>query len=200
MVGRVLGAGGDLGVELTDDVVRLVGVDDLDARGGLQTLGDVVRARGHQLLIFVEDTDAWAMSDLDAEELPRQFFSQVLRPLVSDTDVAVAVAVQTAWETFEEFAELRERAVVVAEMPAARSQEEAERMMRAVLGRRMERALDACHPVHAAFTDAAIEMLGHEALKSRGFRSPLALVRDAFDRHADALPDRIDRTNLLDTL
>jgi hypothetical protein len=43
-------------------------------------------------------------------------------------------------------------------------------------------------------------MLARWTHESRGFRLALMRVRDALDRNADALPERIDTEHLLDAL
>jgi hypothetical protein len=200
VVARVFGSGGDVGVDLAGDVVSIVGADDLDNRGGLRTLGDVVRERGYELIVMVEDTDAWA-SAADGQGLAEHFFRSVVRPLANEVHIGVAVAVQTVWDALPEFADLRERAVTVAEMPSAASAEAATPFVTGVLSRRIARALGSDEYLATdAFTDAAIEMLARWTHESRGFRLALMRVRDALDRNADALPERIDTEHLLDAL
>jgi hypothetical protein len=195
---RILGTGGEVALDLARDVVTLAGAEVLDNRGGLRTLCDFARARGYELIVIVEDTDAWAVSD-EGLSLARAFFSTVLRPLVNEVDVAVAVAAHTRWSDVPELVDVLERAVSAPVMPAAQTPDEGAGMVAKVLARRIERALDEPHPVGSAFTDEAIQMLGHQTWECRGLRRPLTRVRDAFDRHADALPERIGSEHLLDT-
>jgi AAA ATPase domain len=206
LIAAIPGLRGELGFELASDIVSIVGKQRLDGRGGLKTLGDIVRARDHELVVFVEDTDALAYGEQD---LAAQFFGSVVRPLSADTDVGVAIAVQSRWvegdAALGEAAAALERAVTAAWMPVATSDTHGRQMVEIVLERRVLRALDEPAAlgepaVRALFSDDALQVLGHELRATGSFRRPLAMVRDALDRHAEDLPDRLERTHLLETL
>lgn len=194
------GAQAEAGFELASDVVSIVGKARLDGRGGLRTLGDIVRERGYELVVIVEDTDALAYGD---HGLAAKFFTSVVRPLASEADIGVAIAVQTPWVEGEsalgEATAALERAVASVPMPAVTSEAEARRVIRIVLDRRIENALGESSAT-ALFSEDALAMLGFELRTSGSFRRPLAMIRDALDRRADDLPDRIERTDLLETL
>ena len=200
------GVRAEAGFELASDVVSVVGKARLDSRGGLKTLGDIVRARGYELVVVVEDTDALAYGDGD---LAARFFTSIVRPLASDADVGVAIAIQTRWIEGEESLDAAqaaiERAVASTIMPVASSDDDARRMIEIVLDRRIARGLEDAgalgrRPASALFDDDALLVLGHELRTSGSFRRPLGMIRDALDRRADDLPDRLGRTDLLETL
>jgi hypothetical protein len=71
LAAKIFNAGPELGVELGGDVMSIVREQRLDNHGGLKTLGDVVRAHGLELMIAVEDTDAWARST-EGDEIARR--------------------------------------------------------------------------------------------------------------------------------
>ena len=203
LAAKIFNAGPEMGIELGPDVVTIVREQRLDNRGGLKTLGDVVRAHGLELLIAVEDTDAWA-SSAEGEGTARTFFSDVIRPLAADVDVGVAIAVQSRWEALDEVVALRERAVSVATMPDPTSEDHARQMIEGILERRIRYGLGERYPlpdapVREAFADDALAVLAHDLSGSGNFRRPLAIVRDTFDRHADGLPDQFEREHLLDS-
>jgi len=200
------GLSGEVGFELASDVVSVVHRPDLDNHGGLKTLGDIVRARGYELVVVVEDTDALAFDETGAQA--RAFFRAVVRPLTSEVDVGVAIAVQSPWldgeRRLQEAMAVVERAVTAPRMPSPGSDASARGMVEAVLARRVERGLEnpgslGENPVAALFTDAALDALGHELRASGSMRKPLTRVRDAIDRRADTgMPDRLDVTDLLE--
>ena len=192
--------GGELGLDLAGDVASIITAQDLDPFGGIKTLGDIARTRGFELLLFIEDTDAWARSP-EGDGTARAFFNAILRPLASDVDVGVAVAIQSAWEELDELAAILTRAVAVARVPEATGQPHATAMITRVLERRIANGLpDRSTSPEAVFTSDALSMLGYEVRRSGGMREPLVRVRDTFDRHADDLPDRFDRHHLLESI
>ena len=199
---KVFNAGPEMGVDLAGDVVSVLGEHRLDNRGGIKTLGDIVRVRGFELLIGIEDTDAWARSR-DGDATARTFFANVVRPLASECDVGVVVAVQSHWARLDEVRDLRERAVSVGTMPEAATPGHAELMIERILDRRIGFGLGDRHvsdaTARAVFTDDAVAMLANELFESKNVRAPLALVRDTFDRHADDPPSRFERQHLLDS-
>lgn len=204
---KVFGVGPEVGYELGGDVTTVIGSSALDNRGGIKTLGDICRARDTELLIAVEDTDGWARSSPDDA---RRFFGSIGRPLVSDVDVAVVVAVQTPWLkepglVLPEVEDLRQRAVSVANIETPDSDERAAEVMAAILDRRIRRAVASPDALpedvtRAVFAEDALLMLGHTLRANGSIREPLACIRDALDRHADGLPDQVERTHLLDAL
>lgn len=207
LAAMIPGLRGEIGFELAQDVVSVVGKQDLDNRGGLRTLGDIVRARGFELIVVVEDTDALAFDETG--RLARDFFSSVARPLSSEVDVGVAIAVQGPWlegdSALAEASALVERAVTAPRMPLPGSDLHAREMVEAVLERRIQRGLEdvgslGANPSAALFTDAALGALGHELRATGSMRRPLSRVRDALDRCADfGMPEQLDVTHLLET-
>jgi hypothetical protein len=203
LVARVFGAGGDAGIELGGDLVSIAGKGRLDARGGLRTLSDIVRTRGLELVVIVEDTDAWAIT-AGGEEIATAFFSNVLRPVSADVELAIGVAVQDRWADHRGAIELRERAVGAVSMPEPADAGQAARLVGAVLARRIEWNLGdtaelGVDPAGDLFSADALEALAGELRTTRSMRAPLATVRDTLDRLADDLPDRIEREHLLDS-
>jgi len=203
----VFGAGGGLGVSLGQDLVSVVGAEPLDGRGGLRTLGDICRARGFELVVCIEDTDGWAQSDRTQDA--RDFFAAVARPLASEVEVAVGIAVQSTWlegdEPLDEVAAVRERAVAVAVVPAPESEEQAREMVERILDGRIAYALgnrsDArAYPAARLFDDGALATFGHRLHVERSVRAPLALVRDVLDRNAPDMPSRITEQHVLDVM
>ena len=194
------------GLQLGNDVVSVVGKDLLDGRGGLKTLGDICRSRGFELIVCIEDTDAWAQSDRaqDAQD----FFSSVARPLANDVDIGVAIAVQNAWlegpEVLDEVIAICERAVTVAAVPRPESEPHARRMVEQIIDRRIDLNIDehavGQYPAAALFSSEALDVLGHVLFKEGNVRAPLSKIRDVLDRHAEALPDKISEHHVLDVL
>jgi hypothetical protein len=107
----------------------------------VKTLGDIVRARRYELVIAVEDTDALAFDETGGQA--RAFFGSVARPLASEVDVGIAIAVQAPWVegngALAEALALVERAVTAPRMPVPGSDEHAREMIEAVLDGRIER-------------------------------------------------------------
>lgn len=204
MTGQVFGAGPEAGFELGGAVTTVITSGVADNRGGVTTLADVCRAHGTELVVIVEDTDAWARGGTDVAQ---RFFTNVARPL-TDAEIAVGVAVQSGWlegegDALAEAHDLRERAVAVAEVPEARTDAQAATVIRAVLNRRVLRAVDrpqelSASPVDELFTDDALLLLAGELRMTGSVRTPLARVRDALDRHGEELPERLDAIHLLD--
>jgi hypothetical protein len=209
LAGEVInGMGPEIGVQLGGDVLEVVGKHGLDSRGGIRTLGDVVRAHGLELILFIEDTDAWARGD--GPRQAQSFFRHVARPLCNEVDVAVGIAVQVAWVEDPELrlAEVQDvsaRAVTVARMPRPRSETEATRVVEGVLDRRIRNGLDDSaeagdHPAKAVFAADALGSLGHDFYATGSMREPLTRVRDTFDRSAEDLPDQITLSHMLESL
>ena len=202
LMARIPGLSGEAGMQLANDLTRVSGVERLDNHGGLRTLGDIARAYGYEVVLLVEDTDAWA-GMRGGEQLAEAFFGRVLRPLTANVDIAVGVAVQSTWQDNPTFKELRERAVTAVEMPGFPAGEQTSRAVRNILARRAKRGLDpealGADPIRALFTDAAIDTLVAELVTSNSMRAPLTRIRDTLDRFADALPERIDRHHLLES-
>jgi hypothetical protein len=195
------------GVQLGGDVVSVVGKSPLDGRGGLRTLGDICRARGFELLVCVEDTDAWAQSDRVQDA--RDFFGSVVRPLASEVDVAVAIAVQDSWidgpDVLDEVTDVCERAVTVASVPRPASETAARTMVERIVDRRITLAFDdanvgAEYPAARLFTSEALDVLGHVLFSSGSIRTPITVVRDVLDRHLEDLPDQFSDQHVLDVL
>ena len=153
------------GLQLGGDVVSVVGTPALDGRGGLRTLGDICRTRGFELVVCVEDTDAWAQSDRAQDA--RDFFGAVVRPLASEVDVAVAIAVQDTWldgpDVLDEVIAVCDRAVTVAEVPRPPSEAAARTMVEGVVDRRIVLAFDGEegreYPAARLFTSEALDVL-----------------------------------------
>jgi hypothetical protein len=195
------------GLQLGGDVVSVVGTEVLDGRGGLRTLGDICRARGFELVVCVEDTDAWAQSDRIQDA--RDFFAAVARPLAGEVDIAVAIAVQSSWldgpDVLDEVTAVCERAVTVAAVPQAASEDGARRMIERIIDRRIALAFEDAavgrdYPAARLFTSEALAVLGHVLLTGGSVRVPLTVVRDLLDRHAEDLPDQFTEQHLLDVL
>jgi len=203
----MFGIGGGLGFALAQDLVSVIGAEPLDGRGGLRSLGDICRARGFELIVCVEDTDGWAQTDRTQDA--RAFFASVARPLASEVELAVAIAVQNTWlegdETLDEVAAVRERAVAIASVPAPATEEQAREMVERILDRRIAYALEdrkghAEYTAARLFEEGALAAFGHRLHADRSVRSPLGLVRDVLDRNAGDMPERITDQHVLDVM
>lgn len=204
VAGKLFGSGAEVGLRLAGDVTTLVDERGLDSSGGVKTLGDILRANGHELLILVEDTDAWALDDDIGQERARAFFGGVARPLASDVDVAVAIAAQAHWfedTPLPELAQLAERAVTIADMPRPQSEHQARALIEAVLDRRIQVSLGADLGTSASglFSTEVLDALGHDVFATGSVRRPLTKVRDLLDR-ADVLPPVVGMEHLLESL
>jgi AAA ATPase-like protein len=202
LAARIPGLSSEAGVKFAGEIVTLAGRERLDNYGGLRSLGDLARAHGHELIVLVEDTDAWS-SIPSGPEVAEAFFAGVLRPLASDADVAVGVAVQPRWEELPAFAELKERAVAAVPMPPVPRPPRATRVVAAVLERRVRRAVGAEvageDVIERLLTPDGLETLASEMIERGSLRAPLARLRDTLDRFADGLPERLDREHFLET-
>jgi hypothetical protein len=56
------------------------------------------------------------------------------------------------------------------------------------------------YPAARLFTSEALDVLGHVLFSSGSVRTPLTVVRDVLDRHAEDLPDRFSDQHVLDVL
>jgi hypothetical protein len=202
---KVFGTGVEVAAATARDVVGLVRDGRLDNYGGIPTLGTILRARGLELILIVEDTDAWAIS-AESLDLARSFFRGVARPLATDVDVGVALAVQTPWLSGDrELAEvqlLAEKALTCTPMPQPASEQEAELILERVLDKRIRRGLDEPEalgdaPSRAVFSAEALAELAREFFERGVPRAVLTYVRDTLDRHSGDLPERIELHHLL---
>jgi hypothetical protein len=203
LAAKLFDSGADVGFRLAGDVATIVDEQSLDSSGGIKTLGDIARANGRELVLFVEDTDAWAFEEGEGRERARAFFGGVGRRLTSDVDVAVAIAAQTHWFKDDPLAEvqrLAERAMTIAEVPKPSSLQQARTLVEAILDRRIEISLEGTPPrATDLFSAEVLDALGHEVFETGSVRVPLTKVRDVLD-HADVLPEMIEMDHLLESL
>lgn len=201
LTGKVFGVGGEAGVAFAEEVVSVSGNTELDNRGGVKTLGDIARSRGFEIVVLVEDTDAWA--NMPGGDSQAAAFIAVLQTLSRDTDLAMGIAIQNRWATGSRFDELAQRAVTVARMPEISALAPAKRLITAIIDRRANRVIDPeelPNPSDSLFTDHALGSLAQDLLTAGSVRSPLAWLRDALDHFSDSLPERIERDHLVEAL
>ena len=133
-------AGPEFGVTLRGEVLSLSapGALDHDPYGGLDELAHLLRGLKRELVVIVEDTDAWALEADRGREAARDFFAAVLAPLQAPA-FAVVVAAQTQWSDVEALAALSERAVARIDIPTYETQ--AREVVEQIVRRRIEWAL-----------------------------------------------------------
>lgn len=211
------GLSAELAGELGGDLVTLVkaGGWQRGPQAGLVALADLARAKQAHLVVIVEDTDIWSAGDENMARRAGDFFTAV-RSLLGCPDVTLLAAVQSHWAETQQrptrarqtaaariqFRELSDRAGRVLHVPIPASHDQARRLVRGVLERRIVITLDPPTPedgwCRAVFADDAIELLARRCLE-RSIRQCLADVRDTFD-HNDVLPPRIERDHLIDAM
>lgn len=191
-----------LGADLGHDVITVLTQPDL-AAGGLPELARTVSAHGLKLVLIVEDTDAWAEMP-DGSDRALGFFTEVLRPLCSDTELVVVTAIQEHWlqepETSEALAALQERAGGVVRL-LERVEPGASEFLSRILARRLGAALAAAPPpLEELLSDEALAMLAHPIAQASNVRAALARLRDVLDFHREALPERLEAEHVVAVL
>jgi len=199
LAAKLFGAGPEIGVSLAEDTITTIGPSRLDSYGGLTTLGNITRGRGHEMVVVFEDTDAWS-NVAGGSELAEKFFAR-LRSLI-DADVAIAVAVQDHWLTeLRSCQALEERAETSRAMPRL-TREQAASLLRAVISRRTEWELgpdSPSDPPGQLFTTEALEALADRLHAQQNLRASLVWLRNTLDRYHGALPDQVGLEHLLET-
>ncbi len=180
----------------------------------LLALRDMAAAHKARLVVIFDDTDLWSTGDENMAARARSFFS-ALRVLLECPEVSILVAVQTHWTQTgrnvgaqtraarREYGELAERAGAVLAVPLPASKNQARRLMRAVIDRRVEITLEqAPSPdggwCNALFTPEGVDLLASRCF-TRSIRRAIGDIRDAFD-HADEMPARIGREHLVEII
>jgi hypothetical protein len=200
LAAKVFGTGLEGGVEVQGEVVTISKAGEApDEYGGLPTLAQLLRARGRELIVIIEDTDGWTMQTEDqGAGLAQRFFGSVLAPLAA-LEVSVVVAVQTRWTETEEFDALNERALRRVVLPSFEDENLAETTIRRVITRRLDWALGGSHDASAAITDSAARTLAATLRETGSIRTSLTLLRDALDQLDGNYPDRVDSEHLVET-
>lgn len=198
LVAKLFGAGPEMGVSLAEETITTIGPERLDSYGGLKTLGDITRSRGHEMIVLFEDTDAWS-NIAGGGDLAEKFFAR-LRSFI-DAEVAIAVAVQDHWlAELPSCQALEERAETSRAMPTLTRQHAAS-LVGAVISRRAEWGLGSdspSDPPGQLFTPEALEALSDRLHAQQNLRATLAWLRNTLDRYHGALPDQIGRNQLLE--
>ena len=198
LTAKGFGLGGELGAQLAGEIVSITTEGaTLDEHGGLTTLAHTVRGHEHELVIVIEDTDAWTITDEDqGRDLAREFFGHVVAPLIA-ADLTVVVAAQTHWDEVDAFQAVAARAAARVELPTIIGRAQAVRAVACLVQRRASWALGREIPLEDVVTESAVEVLAAR-LGTGSFREPLTLLRDALGRLAPTFPDRLDRGHLLE--
>ena len=199
--GGVASAGADFGLTLRGEVLSISapGALDHDPYGGLEQLAHTLRGVQRELVVMVEDTDAWALDPDGGLDVARAFFGGVLGPLQAP-GFSVVVAAQTHWAELDAFNALAERAVARIDVPTY-SRPRAKQVIEAIVAGRISWSLadEAPHTSDEVLEEDALDVLAARLHETGSVRSALTLLRDTLTRVSAGFPDVLTREHLLDS-
>ncbi|HVL31256.1 MAG TPA: hypothetical protein VM299_03415 [Solirubrobacteraceae bacterium] len=199
--GGVARAGADFGVTLRGEVLAISspGALDHDPYGGLDELADMLRVLRRELVIMVEDTDAWAFEPDGGLETAQAFFAGVLAPLVSP-GFSVVVAAQTRWSGLDAFSAISERAVARIDVPTY-SLPRAREVITAIVAGRVSWTLGdrIDHSASEVLDDGALDVLAARLRDTGSVRSALSVLRDTLTKVSADFPPVLTREHLLES-
>ncbi len=200
LTAKVFGVGGEGGFDLAKEVVTTVSTEPPDKYGGLLTASQMADAHGLDLVVLVEDTDAWAQQ-ANADDLAQTFFSQVLYLAGADAGARIAVAVQDRWKDDAAFKGLQTKTLADVVMPSFEDVAQARPALERVLSGRIEGKIEkgtAGSKVDEMFSDAALANLAETLASTNSFRDVMKRISNGLDRHSDALPQQLDVKHIVE--
>lgn len=195
----LVGANADFGLTLRGEVTTLTGPGKLDhdPYGGLAELAHVLRGLERELVVMIEDTDAWAFDPDGGLEIATAFFGGVLAPLHTP-GFSLVVAAQTAWTDTDAFAAINERAIARIELPTYRLPG-ARDVIFAIVASRASWSLGEKHTAEDVLEPGAVDVLAAHLASTGSVRASLTLIRDALSRVSADPPEKLSREHLLET-